>query len=599
MAVELVSHLPRSAPVELVARIADAAGRTVAEAHDSLPLAAGAAATHRLSLQLARPHLWGPDSPYLYAAEVSVLLDGRVTYRTTTRFGVRTIAVSPATGLTINGQGVKLKGACIHADHGILGAAAIDAAEYRKVELLKRNGYNAVRLAHNMYPPAFLDACDEAGLIVIDELYDTWEEQKVFANDYSRFFRQNWQRDVAHWVRRDRNHPSVVFWSIGNEIPERVKPRGVEIAAALREAILELDTSRLITAGVNGPTGEEGEPARRSLDVIGYNYQQHAFEPDHAANPNLTFVSTEQSANNICKGWRLVEAHPWVLGEFVWTAIDYLGEVGVGATLLYPDDPALPRPRGFALFNWDYPAFQSGCGEIDILGTRKPQGLYRDVLWGRSALELLVQRPTPPGTHEWRGPWAWHDELESWTWPDAGERPMTIRAYTSGDEVRLLLNGREVGRSPVAFADELTATFETAYAPGELLAIAFRDGQEIARKTLQTVGAPAQVRLRAERSRIDASSNDLAWVFAEVVDADGRQVPDAVVELTFALDGAGTLRATGSANPRGIKSFSDPRTRTFHGEALAIVQGTTRRGQATLRVSSPGLEGDAVAIEVG
>jgi beta-galactosidase len=391
----------------------------------------------------------------------------------------------------------------------------------------------------------------------------------------------------------------VVFWSIGNEIPERVKPRGVEIAAALREAILELDTSRLITAGVNGPTGEEGEPARRSLDVIGYNYQQHAFEPDHAANPNLTFVSTEQSANNICKGWRLVEAHPWVLGEFVWTAIDYLGEVGVGATLLYPDDPALPRPRGFALFNWDYPAFQSGCGEIDILGTRKPQGLYRDVLWGRSALELLVQRPTPPGTHEWRGPWAWHDELESWTWPDAGERPMTIRAYTSGDEVRLLLNGREVGRSPVAFADELTATFETAYAPGELLAIAFRDGQEIARKTLQTVGAPAQVRLRAERSRIDASSNDLAWVFAEVVDADGRQVPDAVVELTFALDGAGTLRATGSANPRGIKSFSDPRTRTFHGEALAIVQGTTRRGQATLRVSSPGLEGDAVAIEVG
>lgn len=598
--VELDNHLHRSTAVELSVRILDVAGRNVAEARGEVLMPAGAAATQRLSLDLPSPRLWGPDTPYLYTAEASVRAGGRLMDRVTTRFGVRTIAISAETGLMINGQPVKLKGGCIHADHGILGAAAIDAAETRKIELLKRFGYNAVRLSHNMFPPATLDACDEAGIIVIDEIYDTWEEEKLFTNDYSRRFRQNWRRDVRHWIRRDRNHPSVVFWSIGNEIPERVRPRGAEIAAELREAVLALDTSRPITAGINGPTGAQGEPAHRSLDVVGYNYQQHAFEVDHAANPNLVFMSTEQAAGKICEGWRLAEAHPWVLGEFVWTAIDYLGEVGVGATLLLEEGPnGERRSGGFGILMWDYPAFQAGCGEIDILGSRKPQGLYRDVLWGRSTLELLVHRPIPPGTYEWRGPWGWYDELESWTWPEHEGRPITIRAYTSGDEVRLYLNGAELERKRITEADELTATFETTYQPGDLIAVAYKNGQETARKRLQTAGAAARVQLRAERTRIDATPNDLAYVFAEVVDAEGRKVPDAAVELSFALEGAGSIRATGSANPRGIKSFSDPRSRTFHGEAAAVIQGGKRPGRATLHVSSPGLEGDSVRLRIG
>jgi beta-galactosidase len=284
-----------------------------------------------------------------------------------------------------------------------------------------------------------------------------------------------------------------------------------------------------------------------------------------------------------------------LLGEFVWSGIDYLGEVGAGSSILQkPGDP----PPQF-IFLWDYPAYQSGCGEIDILGHRKPQGLYRDVLWERSALELLVQRPTPAGSYEHLSNWGWHDELESWTWDEPRGRPLTVRAYTTGDEVRLFLNGRELARRPVGLADMLVATFEAPYEAGELTAVALRHGREIGRKQLQTAGVPALLRLRPERSRLTASPNDLAYIFAEVCDGAGRKVPDAAVELTFALEGAGRLRATGSANPRGLESFSDPRTRTFHGEALAIVQASRRAGSAILRVTAPGLRGDAVGLRIG
>jgi beta-galactosidase len=598
--VELENHSPSPRLVEIVAELREPNGRRVGRGQAQASLPPGGKEVGRITIRLTRPKLWGPDEPNLYTANISVSAGGQVTDRTSTRFGVRSIAVSAQHGLMINGKQVKLKGACIHTDHGILGTAAFDRAEVRKAELLKKHGYNAVRLGHQMFPQAFLDACDELGLIVIDEVFDVWEEAKI-PGDYSKHFAAQWRNDLTRMIRQDRNHPSVIFWSIGNEIPERGKPRGVEIAAELRALVDSLDRSRPVTAGINGPTGKLGEPTRRSIDVVGYNYQLKDHAKDHADYPDMVMMSTEQYAADIHDGWRLTEANPWMLGEFVWTGIDYLGEVGVGGSELRP----LSERRGsdrvpFGLLLWDYPAFQSGCGEIDILGRRKPQGLYRDVLWGRSAIELLVERPTPEGTFSRIGPWGWPDELESWTWPDHAGKPMTVRVYTAGDEVRLLLNGREVGRKPVLTpTDKLTAFFEVPYAPGELVAVAYRANREVGRKRLETVGAPSRVRLWAERSSIAASPNDLAYIFAEVRDSRGRKVPDAQIPLTFSLEGTGRLKATGSANPWGLKSFTDPRTLTFHGEALAIVQAGYRRGRAVVRVTSPGLRGDAVALQVG
>jgi beta-galactosidase len=581
----------------VVVELRDAQGRQVAQGRAQAALPAGSTETARASIALPRPRLWGPDDPHLYAAHVQVGSGGKTTDHFVARFGVRTIAVSAQAGLRINGEQIKLKGACIHSDHGIIGTAAFDGAERRKAELLKKFGYNAVRLGHHMFPQAFLDACDEFGLIVVGEVFDMWEEAKT-PGDYSKHFKANWRGDLTRMIRQDRNHPSVIFWSIGNEIPEREKPRGAEIAAQLREVVLSMDRSRPITAGINGPTGKKGEITRRSIDVVGYNYQLKDHLKDHADYPDMIIMSTEQYAADIHDGWRMTQANPWMLGEFVWSGIDYLGEVGVGGSDLKPATEKLDW-KAFAIFLWDYPAFISGCGEIDILGLRKPQGLYRDVLWGRSDLELLVHRPTPEGTVERRGPWSWYDELESWTWAGHEGKPITARAYTAGDEVRLLLDGREIGRKPVTPGDELTASFELPYAPGELVAVAYRAGREIARKRLETVGAPAQLRLRAERARLAASPNDLGYVFAEVLDAQGRMVPDAQVPLTFSLEGQGRIKATGSANPRGIKSFTDPRTLTFHGTALAIVQPGYTAGGTIIRVTSPGLGSGALPMTIG
>lgn len=596
--IEIDNTLPTDETVSLKVVVRGPGGDVVADATSRALARAHGRSQCVLELRLSKPRLWAPHDPALYETEVVLSVGATAMDQATARFGVRSIAVSPDKGLLINGAPTKLKGACIHADNGILGANAIDRAEIRKVELLKGYGYNALRMGHQMFSPAFMDACDEAGMLLISEVFDTWEQAKWLKNDYSRLFDENWKNDIARMVRQNRNHPSVIFWSIGNEIPEAAEPRGVQIAAQLRSTVLALDPSRPITAAIANTFGAEGEPARRSLDVAGYNYALAHYEADHKTYPGLVIMGTEQWSREMHDGWRKAEASPWVLGEFVWSGMDYLGEVGSGSSeLRKTGDPAPTTPVVIGL--WDYPAYLSGCGEIDINGGRKPQGLYRDVLWDRSALELLVQRPTPPGTYERISDWGWHDELESWTWPEADGRPLTVRTYTSGDRVKLVLNGRDFAERYLTGRDRLKAEFEVPYAPGVLVAIAYRAGAEIGRKTLETVGPPAKLRLRVERTRIQASQNDLGYVIVEICDAQGRKTPDATLPVSFSATGAARLRATGSANPRGLKSFRDPQCTTFHGEALAIVQPFERRGECRIRATAAGLADAEAVIQVG
>lgn len=584
--------------VEVVLR--DPAGQVVARGTNTIAVGARASGLAVVDVQVPSPRLWGPDHPALYEAEVMLAVGGRSIDRLTTRFGIRAIKASAEHGLTINGQPVKLKGACLHADNGMLGAAAIDRAEIRKVEIMKRHGYNAIRMGHQMFSPAFINACDELGMILIDEVFDTWEKSKWLNNDYSKYFKDNWKHDLTRMVRQHRNHPSILFWSIGNEIPEAADPRGVEIATELRKTVLALDSSRLITEAIAVPliSGTRGEVARRSLDVAGYNYGASTYEDDHRMYPKVVMMGTEQWSRDMYEGWRKVESCPWVIGEFIWTGMDYIGEVGSGSSELRPIGGTLPE-TSYVTSLWDYPAYLAGCGEIDINGRRKPQGLYRDVLWHRSSLELLVQRPIPADMYERVSDWGWHDELESWTWPVPVGQLMTVRAYTPCDTVRLMLNDSLVAERHLAETDKLKAEFTVPFAPGKLVAIAYKHGSEIARKELATVGPPARIHLRAERDRIDSSPNDLGYVWALVCDAQGRKVPDAVLPLTFSVTGMAALRATGSANPRGLKSFRSADCTTFHGEALAIVQPGRAGGQAVVTVRSPGLPDAELTLAVG
>lgn len=605
--VENRAQHPKTAECRIA--IHNEAGKVVASTRRTVTLAAGATGRVDAALAVNRPALWSPDTPSLHYADITLISDGKPSDQLSQRFGIRTLRVSPEAGFQVNGKTYQLRGTCLHHDNGLLGAAAIDQAERRKVELVKANGFNAIRSSHNPQSPHFLDTCDELGMIVIDEAFDVWEKPKLLKDAYNVYFKDNWRKDLAGMVRRDRNHPSVAFWSIGNEIPEAAEPRGVEIATMMRAVVLEHDKSRFITHALTASVaGKRGEGARSQLDVIGYNYSFNAVTKDHVTYPNLTFLTTETHSGDAYEIRQHMDQNPAYMGEFVWTGIDYIGEVGSGSSRLR-SDTAAPNAKKKMIFGmdvsmlnfyvWDYPAYQSGSGDIDILGRKKPPSFYRDVVWGRSQLELLVQRPTPPGFHEEQTAWGWPDELQSWTWPGDMTAPMTVRAYSSGDEVALLLNGKEIARKSLAPSDKLKAAFKAPYAPGTLTAVAYAKGREIARKALETVGPPAKLRLRAERDRIAGSAADLAYVFAEVCDAQGRLVPDASVPLTFTVAGQARLRAAGAANPRGVESFQDARTRSFHGVALAILQPMAGPGKAVLRVSSPGLVDAEQSISLG
>jgi beta-galactosidase len=608
VSVEVENRSAQSRTIDCRLAIRNGAGHLIASENRSMTLQGGQTQQIDAELQIEHPLLWAPDAPNLHHADIVLFSDGNLCDQVSQRFGIRTLSVSPETGFQVNGKTYQLRGVCLHHDNGLLGAVAIDRAERRKVEIVKANGFNAIRCSHNPPSPQFLDACDDLGMIIIDEAFDVWKQPKLLKDAYNVYFGDNWRKDLSAMIRRDRNHPSVAFWSIGNEISEAVSARGVELAGQMRAVVLDQDQTRFITQALTASfAGKTGEAARAQLDVTSYNYSFNAVTKDHATYPQLTFLTTETHSADCYEIRQRMEHNPAYMGEFVWTGIDYIGEVGSGSSRLR-SDTAAPKAEKKMIFGmdvsmlnfyvWDYPAYQSGCGEIDILGQKKPPSFYRDVVWGRSKLALFVQRPTPPGFHEEQTAWGWPDELESWTWPaDTGS--ITVRAYTPADEVALLINGKEAGRKRLTPSDKLKAEFKVSYQPGSLTAVAYSEGKEIYRTTLKTVGPPARLRLTIERKTVDGSPADLAYILTQVCDAQGQPVPDAAVPLTFKVKGPARLIAAGSANPRGIESFQDSRTRSFHGRALAILRPTTRRGEATLRVSSPGLEDGEQPILIG
>ena len=634
VAVRVENRAPTPRDVTVRIRLLDPQGAT-AGTFDvrQQSLAAGAGADIEQVLAVTAPQLWSMDTPRIYRAEVDLLVDGKTTDTAAAPFGIRKVEVDAERGLRINGRMVKLKGGCLHHDNGLLGACAIDRAEERRVELMKAHGFNAIRTSHNPPSSVFLDACDRLGMLVMDEAFDQWERQKN-AQDYHVYFAEWWQRDLSAMVLRDRNHPSVIMWSIGNEIPERAQPRGVEIAKLLTSHIRTLDQTRPITAAINGGRGGDGlDAAFQYLDVGGYNYQVNAYEPDHARHPERVILGTESFARQAYPSWRPVEKNAYVIGDFVWTGMDHLGESSIGNAQLNtptrgpggfgapsggPGGPAPGAggpppatagasggPGGFggmgggSTISLPFPWFNCYCGDIDLIGQPKAQWFHRRVIWGLSKLELAVQRPVPEGRTELISPWGWSDELRSWTWPGSEGKPLKVRVYSTGDQVRLLLNGREIGAKPIGPETELKVEFEVPYAAGELKAIAFSRGGQIAELALKTVGKPAKLRLKADRPSIRRTRNDLCYVTLEVLDQAGEVVPDASLPVSFSITGPAELAAVGTANPKDVMSFRRLQPKTFHGRCLAIVRPTGAAGEATVRVQAEGMAPASVVVRMG
>lgn len=588
----VLNELSGKKTIALITRLKDAKKRVVASIKNMQVVRAGEKIDIPQHIRLIHPKLWSPVSPVLYTATTDIVIDGRLIEQQVTNFGIRSIEFDAVNGFRLNGTRLMLKGGCVHHDNGPLGAAATDRAEVRKVELLKSNGFNAVRTSHNPPSKQFLDACDRLGLLVIDEAFDMWERPKNL-NDYHLYFKNSWKKDIQSFVLRDRNHPSVIIWSIGNEIPERADTAGLRITKELRDEVRLLDSTRPVIEAIcdfwetPGRPWDYSAPAYALLDVGGYNYMWKEYESDHKKHPDRIMAGTESFPMEAFENWQAVEKYPWVIGDFVWTAMDYMGETAIGHSVSdnETDGPAL-----------QWPWFNAWCGDIDLTGDKKPQSFYRDVVWRRSRIEMAVHTPIPEGRTEKISRWGWPDELQSWTWKGQEGRPMKVAVYSRGSLVRLTLNGETVGEQPVSEKTKLTARFDVPYAPGILKALNIENGKVTDSVTFHTAGTAKNIHLTADRTHITPDRNDLSFATVNLTDEQGNTIPNEDREVRFQLKGVGEIVAVGSANPKDMHSFQKPQCHLFRGKCLAIVRPTGVKGKIELTATAGSSISNTVSI---
>jgi beta-galactosidase len=603
--VELRNRRPTAAAVSARVTLIGPTGYAVSSLRSRVRvLRSGGTSAVEVTQLVRRPHLWSPAAPSLYRAHVEVMVDGTVVDSVIESFGIRTIKFDNR-GFFLNGKPIKMRGANIHHDHGAMGAVGLYASEERRIRELKKAGFNAVRTSHNAPSCELLDACDRLGMLLYTELTDMWDGGKK-NEDYHLYFAKWWKRDARSLVRLDRNHPSVVIRSIGNEVglgtidaesgPPLAK-RGAQMAAFMRK----LDPTRPVTQG-GGDSPQIGSSSADYCDVGDVHYDRDV-AAKAAQYPGKAWIQSESYVGSLYEYWMQVEHHDYLVGDFTWTAWDYLGEAGLGHPLpaamgMGDADPSEAQDIAQLLYSGQvpYPWFGAWCGDIDMVAQLKPQMRYRRVVWGISDLELLVQRPTP-GVEAQRAGWAWVDELESWTWDVPPLTPLRVRTYTTGDQVELFLNGAPAGVVSLTESSKRIATFDVPFAPGSLVAVASKEGREIGRKQLTTSGAPAALRLRTDRRQLTTSRDDLAHVIVEIVDHEGNLCPDAVVKVQFGVTG-GTLIGVDNGHPANVDSFKRPRRHTFHGRALAIIRPPKKVGQVTINAFAAGLRGDSLSMLV-
>ncbi|MEP9403165.1 glycoside hydrolase family 2 TIM barrel-domain containing protein [Sphingomonas silueang] len=583
--------LPVGARLEVA--ITDPAGRAVARgASAPATVAAGRTATLLGEVTLANPRRWDIADPALYRADVRIVAaDGQVLDTEPVRFGVREARFDPATGFWLNGRNFKLKGVALHHDGGAVGAAVPLDVWRQRLGALKAQGVNAVRTAHNVPAPEFLDLTDELGLIVMDELFDQWNVAKT-PEDYHLFFGDWHKRDTLDMVRRDRNHPGIVLWSAGNEIHDTAYP--VQAKAALR-SILDIvhaaDPSRPVTMALFRPnvTRDYDNGLADMLDVVGQNYRENELIAASRQNPKRSIVGTENAHNR--SNWVPVRDYKPFSGMFLWTGVDYLGEANRSG----------------------WPNIQNPAGLLDRTGRQKISGMERESWWSERPVLHVVRNADPaaagPATDGAGGPnqpvlptmiavatpkpkVALFDD---WTPEDRGAHDETIEVYSNCRRVEAFLNGRSLGVQPI-HEDASPRRWAVRYAPGEVRAVCRDAGAEGVSDSLRTAGAPVRIALTPDRARVGSDFDSAVYVRARVVDAQGVTVPRATQRLRFAVEGAGRLIATDNGSSVDHTPFASAERAVLEGQAVALVRGSGR-GRLRITASADGLApGSATVI---
>jgi beta-galactosidase len=648
IAAEVENETPHTVTTLVEFVVTDNAGNIVAAGNVPVTLRphVGSIARHRLVIR--DPALWGLDEPILYDCTVTVTTPDGMREQQAASFGIRRLSLDPVHGLRINGETVKLRGACVHHDNGPIGAATIDRAEERRVELLKAAGFNAIRSAHNPASRSMLAACDRLGLAVMDEAWDMWNEGKR-DGDHALRFADRWRIDMASMVRKDRNHPSVVMYSTGNEIPEVGSPLGAALARDIAEYTRSVDPTRYVTnavqpflairdliarvreflpkpgadnsadtstdggdtpTGVNSQmtswaqikdammaspmVGEAINEVCASLDIAGYNYLDTRYAIDADLHPNRVIVGSETYVTAIARAWPLIMQSGNVIGDFTWTGWDYIGEVGVGRTEFAGDrDPTDGTPQFMAPYPW----VLGHTGDLDVTGFRRPQSYFREIVFGlRDEPYIAVRRPVNLGkeiTHA--GPWAWSDTIGSWTWPDFVGVVIPVEVYSGADEIELFQDGVLVGRRPAGPDHAFVARFDVTYAPGELVAVAFTGGAEVGRHVLRTATGPRRLQAEVDRTTIVADDRDLVYVTVAIVDGFGTIDASTDLAVRIELEGPAFLQGFASADPRSMESYRSATTTTYEGRAVAVVR-PTGAGPISIRAMADDLDPTSVVV---
>jgi len=566
--------------VTVASSLRDAAGIEIAQA-TSPPkvIAAGKSADVTQSATVSNPKLWSTTSPTLYSVVTTVSVNDAVGDSYTTPFGIRSFAFDANTGFSLNGKKMKINGVCLHHDLGSLGAAVNTRAIEKRLQLLKEMGVNAVRTSHNPPAPELLDLADRLGFLVMDEAFDVWYGSKT-AHDYSRFFKQWATTDITDMVARDLNHPSIIIWSIGNEIPQAADETA---AQQLITAVRSKDQTRVIAQAFASWAFGEGTAGLE--DIVGINYAADLYDSLHKSHPTWKLFASESSSafrsrgiynnnntqatsydTNVAgwgasseKSWTDVNTRAWVAGEFIWTGVDYIGE---------------PTP-------YEWPAKSSYFGAIDTANFPKDIFYFYQSRWNYDG---------PPMVHIVPMDWT------SWT----TGKSVQVFVYSNADSVELFLNGSSLGSKvvdPVAgHANSGHLLWSVPFAAGTLQAKATKNGELVATDIVQSAGAPANLALKVDRAAIDADGRDLAFVEIDVTDAQGVLVPQASNKIDFVLEGPGTLVGVDNGDPISHESYKANFRSAFSGKALAIVQSSTMPGTITLRATSGSLKGGSVAI---
>ncbi|MBE7018077.1 MAG: glycoside hydrolase family 2 protein [Ruminococcaceae bacterium] len=604
VSLELCNRDFRAHSFEISLKIYSGASELCAET--SLPLSLGGSKTETIKQRMLvpSPKLWSAECPALYSCRCALTIGGETIDSSEASFGIRSLKMDAIGGLRVNGEKTLLRGACIHHDNGLLGAISTYSAELRRVKKLKEAGFNAIRCAHNSASSQLLRACDELGMYVMDEAFDMWTRPKK-DNDYALHFTKWWKEDLESMVNNDFNHPCVIIYSLGNEVPEAGTAQGSAIGREMGSFVKSLDPNRYVTVSVNGVFAsgdyvpqimsdvissaiERGEDvgnvndfmtamdthmdeivkhplvssrldaAAVGCDLVGYNYMASRYEPDSIKYPHRVMVGSETYPPHIARNWALVKKLPAVIGDFTWTGWDYIGEAGVGV-------PAYSFGEGG--FGAQFPCQLSYCGDIDITGFRRPLSYLRQIVFGlRKAPYIAVQNPAHRGDRLIKTPWVLSDSSSSWCHSGYEGESLVIEVYSAGDETELFLNGNSLGKKKAGEDCGFITYFEAEYAPGRLEAVSYEKGVEIGRYALESAGNAAEIRLEAEES-----PDDIRYITISLCDSEGRVCANACSEISIREENA-QLLGFGSGDPKPPYTYKEKRCRLHNGRALAIVR---------------------------